>query len=436
MKNELKARTSGQNSIRKFRYQEVHKIWRQTNGQTTLRQPSQTGDFIQSPALGLEHNPPLHRDSLSVDRRENTPRLAFEQIDPEPFLQRLDTAAERRLADTKASRCLAKIAGLNDSEEMPELLYFHSKARLNKTNGYHAFTKTHWHLQLVLCSVHAELSWIGSMKPIVHDYVRTSAGQVHCYVCGHGPLIVFLHWSPWDGRQYSGVLPGAAAAGYRGIAIDMLGSGQSDFAVRTMAGHAMVLDEVIESLGSPAAAIVGGHVGSGIALEYEIALPGKCQSIIFDGPAALSETDTIRMYDRLNALMPGYLPAGNERTYYTDFVLAILRIWDPQFELDEERRPIFESFLSASLMNSPEAKQAYPLHGYAMRERVQLMERSPLLLAAENDVLRPAVEWIEGALPRTVKHIYPGSHPLLSPARTGEYLVPILEFIGNSKIAV
>jgi pimeloyl-ACP methyl ester carboxylesterase len=262
-------------------------------------------------------------------------------------------------------------------------------------------------------------------------YVPTSIGQMHARVEGEGPLVVCLHWSPWSWLQYRHVLPLIAKAGYAGMAVDMSGLGQSAFAPMDMAGHAGILAEMIDAMKAPLAGIIGGHVGSGIALEYAIAHPGGYPKLILDGPATLSGEDTAKLFATIQATGPSYPLAGNERTYYFDQAWAIARVWDSGFEITDETRPLFADILACFVTQPAEVRAAYPLNTYRMRDRMALATQPVLALTAETDVLFPAAQWVAETVPGARFHAYPGGHPLLRPSRAAEYLEPILAFLSE-----
>ncbi|MFC4943263.1 alpha/beta fold hydrolase [Pseudonocardia sp. GCM10023141] len=103
--------------------------------------------------------------------------------------------------------------------------------------------------------------------PWVHRAISANGIRLHVAECGSGPLVVLLHGFPefwWSWRHQ---LVGLAERGYRAVAVDLRGYGDSDKPPRgydlwTLAGDVAGL---IKGLGEPRAHVVGHGWGGLIA---------------------------------------------------------------------------------------------------------------------------------------------------------------------------
>lgn len=97
-----------------------------------------------------------------------------------------------------------------------------------------------------------------------------------------GPAVTFVNgltqysdlWTPYASHF--------AACGYRALAYDMLGQGQSSKPVLgiELEGHAALLAELLEALGIARAHVAGISFGGVVALRFAIAHPAKTASVV------------------------------------------------------------------------------------------------------------------------------------------------------------
>ena len=66
------------------------------------------------------------------------------------------------------------------------------------------------------------------MESIVFETVRTNGINIRVASMGEGPLVVFCHGWPESWYSYRHQLPAIAQAGYRAVAFDVRGYGESD----------------------------------------------------------------------------------------------------------------------------------------------------------------------------------------------------------------
>src|SRR3954447_17643018 len=102
-----------------------------------------------------------------------------------------------------------------------------------------------------------------------HGTVHANGIRLHYVEQGEGPLVLLVHGFPESWYSYRHQLPVLAAAGYRAVAIDVRGYGQSSMpvAIEDYRMLRMVADNValVEALGADGAVIVGHDWGAPIA---------------------------------------------------------------------------------------------------------------------------------------------------------------------------
>ena len=60
-----------------------------------------------------------------------------------------------------------------------------------------------------------------------HGQIEANGISIHTVSMGEGPLVVFCHGFPESWYSWRHQLPAVAAAGYRAVALDMRGYGQT-----------------------------------------------------------------------------------------------------------------------------------------------------------------------------------------------------------------
>jgi pimeloyl-ACP methyl ester carboxylesterase len=110
-----------------------------------------------------------------------------------------------------------------------------------------------------------------------HRSVETPGGQIHFVEQGEGPLVLLLHGFPEGWRAWRHQLPALAAAGYRAVALDLRGYGESSVPQPVeeyrMLAHVADNVAVVRALGASSAAVVGHDWGSPIAAASALVRP-------------------------------------------------------------------------------------------------------------------------------------------------------------------
>ncbi|MEL6640752.1 MAG: haloalkane dehalogenase [Pseudomonadota bacterium] len=100
---------------------------------------------------------------------------------------------------------------------------------------------------------------------------------------GDGTPIVFLHGNPTSSYLWRNIIPYATAAGYRVIAPDLIGMGDSgkpdiDY---TFADHAAYLDAFLDGLALDPAVFVIHDWGSALGMRYARRTPEKVKGLVY-----------------------------------------------------------------------------------------------------------------------------------------------------------
>ena len=111
----------------------------------------------------------------------------------------------------------------------------------------------------------------------MRGFVTMPVGQIHyremvsAEIVGQPPVL-FLHMTPGSSRVYSEVLPRVSEEGYRAIAMDTMGYGDSDSLgdACTMEQFAESVTWLLDGLGIERTTLVGLSTGSIIAAGLEL----------------------------------------------------------------------------------------------------------------------------------------------------------------------
>jgi len=99
--------------------------------------------------------------------------------------------------------------------------------------------------------------------------IEVAGGQIHAVIEGEGPTVLLVHGFPEGAWAWRHQLPALAAAGYRAVAIDVRGYGES-LAPRPVEAYRMLAHvgdnvAVLRALGAETAVVIGHDWGSPIA---------------------------------------------------------------------------------------------------------------------------------------------------------------------------
>lgn len=122
-------------------------------------------------------------------------------------------------------------------------------------------------------------------------YVDGPFGQVHYREAGSGPVLMLFHQAPMSSKQYLRVLPLFAERGYRAIAVDAPGFGNSSPPdhVPDIADYARSGLAVLDGLGLDSVIAIGHHTGAMVATELSLIAPERVSKLIMHGPFPIKD---------------------------------------------------------------------------------------------------------------------------------------------------
>lgn len=143
------------------------------------------------------------------------------------------------------------------------------------------------------------------------SHVDVPGGRLVVTDEGAGPPVVLIHAGVADRRSWDGVIPALVAAGYRAIAYDTRGYGEST-TDDVEFSHRADLIAVLDALGCDRAALVGNSLGGQTAIDTAIETPDRVVAVIgvgaglggFEGESTPDEVRLSEEYKRLDSAEP------------------------------------------------------------------------------------------------------------------------------------
>lgn len=145
-----------------------------------------------------------------------------------------------------------------------------------------------------------------------HHHLEVNGITLHAVEHGEGPAVLFVHGFPDTWRGWRRQMEAAAAAGYRAVALDMRGYGQSsapaDAGLYTPFYTVGDLVGLLDALRVDAFAVVGHDFGASVAWNAAMMRPDRfaavfCLSVPFIQPGGPSFLQTLRESGRDNFYM-------------------------------------------------------------------------------------------------------------------------------------
>lgn len=170
------------------------------------------------------------------------------------------------------------------------------RGRYNK----HGMKKRYWIAGAATVAIAGKLllrprdaDWDKNRDVVFHSehsrFVDVDGVRVHYQEAGNprAPALVLIHGFASSTLVWSKVFLKLAEAGYRVIALDMLGYGYSAKPRNgeyTIPGQAKLLNGLLDALGIPRAIIVGSSYGGAVAATYALDYPERVEKLVLVGP--------------------------------------------------------------------------------------------------------------------------------------------------------
>ena len=148
-----------------------------------------------------------------------------------------------------------------------------------------------------------------------HGTIAANGIQLHYVEQGEGPLVVFCHGFPESWYSWRHQLPAVAAAGFRAVALDMRGYGQTtapdaieDYSLSHLVGDVV---GAVNGLGYDEAVVIGHDWGGPVAWYSALMRPDLFRavgvlSVPFSPPMTLPAGMTVSDVMRANAAGRNY----------------------------------------------------------------------------------------------------------------------------------
>jgi pimeloyl-ACP methyl ester carboxylesterase len=137
-----------------------------------------------------------------------------------------------------------------------------------------------------------DAEWVKCREVVFHSehscFIDVDGIRVHYQEAGdrHAPAIVLIHGFASSTLVWSKVFLQFAEAGYRVIALDLLGYGYSAKPRNgeyTIAGQAKLLTRLLDALGIPRAIFIGSSYGGAVAATCALDYPDRVEKLILVG---------------------------------------------------------------------------------------------------------------------------------------------------------
>jgi pimeloyl-ACP methyl ester carboxylesterase len=122
------------------------------------------------------------------------------------------------------------------------------------------------------------------VQKITHRFVDTNGIRLHIAECGEGPLVLLCHGFPESWYSWRHQLEALATAGFRAVAPDMRGYGQTErpaeidkYTLLHLVGDMVGL---LDALEAPTAAIAGHDWGAPVAWHAALLRPDRFRAVV------------------------------------------------------------------------------------------------------------------------------------------------------------
>lgn len=124
---------------------------------------------------------------------------------------------------------------------------------------------------------------LDAVAEVTHRFVETNGIRMHVAEQGAGPLVLLCHGFPESWYSWRHQLPALAAAGFRAVAPDMRGDGQTDrpdeIDKYTQLYHVGDMVGLVDALGEKTAVIVGHDWGAPVAWQAGLLRPDRFRAV-------------------------------------------------------------------------------------------------------------------------------------------------------------
>lgn len=275
------------------------------------------------------------------------------------------------------------------------------------------------------------------MNRIAKRLVPTRHGYTHVSEAGDGDrTIAFVTIASFASAFMPRVLTAFADAGYRTLALDIMGYGRSDKRQfnYTIADFADPIEETLASCGAGELdCLVTGHFSAMIGIEMAARRHAGFRKLILDGtPVATAQARADYLAGKVQEPVK-WDDDGHHALEYWRHTRWILSHLDPDFSIpavpDHTLREAYVAIVEATGFE-PKTMHAYLT--FPLEERLAAVTHPTLLMTSEADWNRVHHDRMRTGLPMAQSLIWPHAHPLHQlgkPERVAEYVAAVDAFV-------
>ena len=269
--------------------------------------------------------------------------------------------------------------------------------------------------------------------PITRGFAETAGGQLHYRQAGAGKLVLLLQLLPFSTAMFEPLMPILAGLGYRCVALDLMGYGQSDArpSMWTVEEHADALAQAVLGLCGQVECVVSGHFTAMVATEFALRFSAGLHRLVLDGvplwPRSVAQ-------QRLQTMARPKLwdAEGTDVQALWTSAYGLLKKFDPELQLTDRNLPrVAEAFFGFTrTVLAPGSTEA--IFRYALSERLTQLSVPTLVVGSPTDSLRDRHEAALALIPGAKGHLFEQTHPLYGFAeepRVAEYASLLDNFI-------
>src|SRR5215203_4947870 len=222
-------------------------------------------------------------------------------------------------------------------------------------------------------------------------FVDVDGVRVHYQAAGdeHAPAMILIHGFASSTLVWSKVFLRLADAGYRVIALDMLGYGYSAKPRNgqyTIAGQAKLLARLLESLGIPRAVLVGSSYGGAVAATCALDYADRVEKLVLIGTVNNNRPLAFKLMRVFGSPVLGYVVSplliGSRRLLRR----RMKRVYDRHaWVLDERRVDARHLPLRAAATHRAIVRTVRGWNAERISQCAHLIRQPTLLLWGEND---------------------------------------------------
>lgn len=251
-----------------------------------------------------------------------------------------------------------------------------------------------------------------------HGQVELEHGVISYAALGNGIPVVLLHQTPRSLDEYRDVIPALAGRGYRAIAFDTPGFGDSTRlpGEQSIERWARALGSALDALALEQIALVGHHTGGAVAVEVTAQGPGRVAALVLSStglsdavyraaPPDESSVDVGEDAEALRASRAGFYPT--------------------------DRPDLLDRYVGDALRAGPMGRIGHDVVGaYEMDDKLERLHMPVLLIGADRDPYAyPQLERFAAALPHAESTVIAGGMVPLPDGWPDQFAEAVADFL-------